>query len=219
MNLAASSPKAPKVSIAIGTKSIEVGSWAYLVDFSVSASEATTPGPRIARLIWLGARVSGQVKSQAKHRPSHHGITEIPSGLLLSPWTKPWGSSLDGTSAADKAVLMSPLMAECLAIRPLDFRQLRPCSPCSTFDGGPTNALVWCTDRCTESNCNCYFYILSFDSLIFYDFLTKTAKTNFEFFFQFLIGFHSKIYEILDRVFCIFPITLGKVDPQQWFDH
>ena len=51
MNLAASSPKAPKVSIAIGTKSIEVGSWTYLAAFSVSASEATIPGPRIARLI------------------------------------------------------------------------------------------------------------------------------------------------------------------------
>ena len=25
--------------------------------------------------------------------------------------------------------------------------------------------------------------------------------------------------EILDRVFCIFPITLGRVDLQQWFDH
>ena len=110
MNLAASSPKAPKVSIAIGTKSIEVGSWAYLVVFSVSASEATTPGPRTARLIWLGARVSGQGKSQAKHRPSDHGIVETPSGLLLSPWTKLCGSSLDGTSAADKAVLMRPLI-------------------------------------------------------------------------------------------------------------
>ena len=26
---------------------------------------------------------------------------------------------------------------------------------------------------------------------------------------QFLIGFYNKIYEILDRAFCIFPITLG----------
>ena len=60
MNLAASSSKAPKVSIAIGTKSIKVGSWAYLANFSVSASEA-------------------------KHRPSDYGIVETPSGLLLSP--------------------------------------------------------------------------------------------------------------------------------------
>ena len=141
MNLAASLPKAPKVSIAIGTKSIEVGSWAYLADFSVSASEATIRGPRIARLIWLGARVSGQVRSQAKHRPSDHGIVETPSGLLLSPWTKPCGSSLDGTSTADKAVLMSPLMAECLAIQPLDFRQLRPCNPVPST-GAPQ--MHWC---------------------------------------------------------------------------
>ena len=27
------------------------------------------------------------------------------------------------------------------------------------------------------------------------------------------MGFHSKIYEILDGAFCIFPITLGWVDP------
>ena len=33
------------------------------------------------------------------------------------------------------------------------------------------------------------------------------------------MGFHSKIYEILAWAFCIFPITLGKVDPQQRFDH
>ena len=66
----------------------------------------------------------------------------------------------------------------------------------------------------------CYFYILLFDSLISFWFWTKPAKTNFENFSSIFNGvFHSKIYEILDRVFCIFPITLGRVDPQQWFDH
>ena len=35
----------------------------------------------------------------------------------------------------------------------------------------------------------------------------------------FKMRFYSKIYEILAWAFCIFPITLGKVDPQQLFDH
>ena len=29
------------------------------------------------------------------------------------------------------------------------------------------------------------------------------------------MGFYSRIYEILDGAFYIFPITLGRVDPQQ----
>ena len=29
------------------------------------------------------------------------------------------------------------------------------------------------------------------------------------------MGFYSKIYEILARAFGIFPITLGRLDPQQ----
>ena len=65
----------------------------------------------------------------------------------------------------------------------------------------------------------CYLYILLFDSLISLWFWTKTAKTNFDFFFHFSMGFHSKIYEILAWAFCIFPITLGEVDSQQRFDH
>ena len=33
---------------------------------------------------------------------------------------------------------------------------------------------------------------------------------------KFLIGFYSyKIYEILDMAFCIFSITLDRVDPRQ----
>ena len=67
----------------------------------------------------------------------------------------------------------------------------------------------------------CYFYILLFVYLISSWFWTETAKTNFflKISCQFLMGFHSKIYEILDRVFCIFPKTLGRVDPQQRFNH
>ena len=36
---------------------------------------------------------------------------------------------------------------------------------------------------------------------------------------SFLMRFCSKIYVILAWTFCIFPITLGRVDPQQLFDH
>ena len=35
---------------------------------------------------------------------------------------------------------------------------------------------------------------------------------------QFLIGLYTKIYEILCRAFFIF-ITLGRVNPKQWFNH
>ena len=59
----------------------------------------------------------------------------------------------------------------------------------------------------------CYFYILLFDSLISLWFWTETAKTNLEKKFQFLMGFYSRIYEILDGAFRIFPISLGRVDP------
>ena len=38
---------------------------------------------------------------------------------------------------------MSPFMAECLAIRPLDFRQLRPCSPVPSTG----------THKCTPHQC------------------------------------------------------------------
>ena len=65
----------------------------------------------------------------------------------------------------------------------------------------------------------CYFYILLFDSLISLWFWIETARTNLEKKLQFSMGFYSRIYDILDKAFCIIPITLGRVDPQQWFDH
>ena len=52
-----------------------------------------------------------------------------------------------------------------------------------------------------------------------HDFELKQRKQTLKISFQFSMGFHSKIYEILAWAFCIFPITLGKVDPQQRFDH
>ena len=65
----------------------------------------------------------------------------------------------------------------------------------------------------------CYFYILLFDSLISLWFWSETAKNKFRKKNQSLMGFYSRIYEILDGAFSIFPITLGRVDPLQWFDH
>ena len=60
-----------------------------------------------------------------------------------------------------------------------------------------------------------YCLILSYLS----DFELNQRKQILKIFLQFSMGFHSKIYEILDRVFCIFPISLGRVDPQHRFDH
>ena len=55
--------------------------------------------------------------------------------------------------------------------------------------------------------------------LYFHDFELRQRKQILKISFQFSMGFHSKIYEILAWAFCIFPITLGVVDPQQRFDH
>ena len=55
--------------------------------------------------------------------------------------------------------------------------------------------------------------------LYFHDFELKQRKQILKISFQFSMGFHSKIYEILAWAFCISPITLGMVDPQQRFDH
>ena len=49
------------------------------------------------------------------------------------------------------------------------------------------------------------------------DFELKQQKQILKISFQFSMSFHSKIYEILAWVFCIFPITLVKADPQQRF--
>ena len=51
--------------------------------------------------------------------------------------------------------------------------------------------------------------------LYVYDFELNQRKQILKISFQFSMGFYSKIYEILDRAFCIFPITLGRVNPQQ----
>ena len=63
-----------------------------------------------------------------------------------------------------------------------------------------------------------FFHIIVWFSHIFM-ILNWNSKNKCRKKLQFLIGFYSRIYEILDGAFCIFPITLGRVDPQQWFGH
>ena len=53
----------------------------------------------------MQAKVSGQVYSQARHRPVLEGKYEIPSGLFLSWIEVPFGSILDVISAEPRACL------------------------------------------------------------------------------------------------------------------
>ena len=64
-----------------------------------------------------------------RHRPFLHGIDVTPSGRLPSSRASPRGSRRLGVSAEVSAALTIMLMAVCLAPRPADFRQLRPCTP------------------------------------------------------------------------------------------
>lgn len=118
-HVAASSPSAPSVSRATGTKSTSP-----LSTCICSASEIRRHWPQrqdlTARLRWLNASVSTHMKSQAKHRPSFHGAVLSPSGRLPSSRENVDGSSLAGTSAYAKARLIRSLTALCLAWRPAD---------------------------------------------------------------------------------------------------
>jgi len=129
MNCVASSPSAPSVSTATETKWYVAASELYLDCFRASASVATAPGPDIARSRWLAASVSCQRKSQTKQLPSFQGAVLSPSGHLPSSRDGVDGSSLASTSADAKARLMRSLTALCLAWRPADWRQLKPCVP------------------------------------------------------------------------------------------
>ena len=72
-------PRAPIVSTPTGTNQKDCARLAYLTRF-FSALHATTLGPLIVLLRWLVARVSGHVKSHARHRQFFHGVNDIPSG-------------------------------------------------------------------------------------------------------------------------------------------
>ena len=78
----ACSPQTPDVSMATGTKSTPEMISAYFCFFFASAAAAAKPA--CVLLAWMCdiAYVSGQVTSQARHRPLLHGTCVTPSGRL-----------------------------------------------------------------------------------------------------------------------------------------
>jgi len=87
---------------------------------------------------WLAASMSGHVKSQAKLWPRDQDIRLAScyhSGTARQRRRK-------GISAESKARLITPLTAVCLAMRPLDFFQLRPWSPLMSTVAPHTH---WCS--------------------------------------------------------------------------
>jgi hypothetical protein len=84
MHTDASSSKAPIVLFATVTKLYMVDTAAYFVCLWRSASAASVPDAITGWLRWLGARVSGHVKSQTRKRPYFHGTVVRPSGRFPS---------------------------------------------------------------------------------------------------------------------------------------
>ena len=68
-----SRPKAPRVSQAIGTKTLDLVRWPYIFFFCSSASAATKLAPLVAYEVYKEARVSLQVASQTNCLPSFQG--------------------------------------------------------------------------------------------------------------------------------------------------
>ena len=126
----ASSPKAPRVSTAIGVNWYSGDSDWYLVDLRLSASLAAAPGRRTAWFRLLAARVSVQVKSQTMQRPLAQGITVSPSGRLPSLLDNELGSSIAGISADARARFIKSLTALWRMWRPADLRQASRESRC-----------------------------------------------------------------------------------------
>ena len=99
--LRASGPRAPEVSIAIGTKWWDPDIRAYFSHFLVSAVVATVLASLVASDMYDAAKVSPQVKSKTRHWPDFHGATEQPSGHLPSDLHWPAvGSRVDSTLTA-----------------------------------------------------------------------------------------------------------------------
>ena len=92
MKSAPALPHVPRVSMTIGTKSCALVSATYFADLRASALAATVPASTADCITWDGARVSGHVASQRRHRPLDHGMRVTPSGRLPSPRFSPGGS-------------------------------------------------------------------------------------------------------------------------------
>ena len=73
--LRASGPRAPEVSIAIGTKWWDLDSRAYFSLFLASAAMATALASLGASAMYEAAKVSTQVKSQMLHWPEDYRTT------------------------------------------------------------------------------------------------------------------------------------------------
>ena len=71
--LRASGPRAPEVSIAIGTKRWDLDSRAYF-SFLASAAVATALASLVASAMYEAAKV---VKFQTRHWPDFHGAMEL----------------------------------------------------------------------------------------------------------------------------------------------
>ena len=109
---------------AIGTKWWDLDSRAYFSFFLASAAVATALAFLEASDMYEAAKVSTQVKSQARHWPDFHGAMEQPSGRLPSDLHRPMGSSVDGTFIAASDLCMMALIAAYLEKRPWLLMQL-----------------------------------------------------------------------------------------------
>jgi len=117
---------APNVSTATGTKQYDATKLLYFRRLRSSASQATTPGPETAKSMWIGASVSGHVKSHTRHRPFDQGDKVNPSGRLLTTRKSEGGSRRQGTSAEVRARLIRSLTELWRGSLPADLRQLKP---------------------------------------------------------------------------------------------
>ena len=106
MNSVPSEQMGPSVSTATGTKVTARGKSAYLRFFASAANSAAAPAVCTVLFRCDSASESDTVASQARQRPSDHGIMVSPSGRRSSELVKPLGSKTAGTPALTSARCM-----------------------------------------------------------------------------------------------------------------
>ena len=92
--LRASEPRAPEVSIAIGTKWWGLDSRVYFFFFLASAAVSTALASLVASDMYDAVKVSTQVNSQTRQWPDFHGAIEQLSGHLPSDLHRPGAQGL-----------------------------------------------------------------------------------------------------------------------------
>ena len=112
--------------MATGTKWCVAASSMYFAIFLRSAWSATVPASLVASCRCEGAKVSGQVASQTRTRPTFHGITVAPSDLFPSARQIPAGSRWATILAVARDLLMRSLIAMWRGWRPRLLWQWRP---------------------------------------------------------------------------------------------